>query len=174
MSQDLRYPIGRPEVKELTGAERAAAIETIAETPARLRAALAGLTPEQLDTPYRPEGWTVRQLAHHVPDSHLNAYVRFKLALTEDEPAIKSYEEALWAELPDTRNTPVEVSLTLLDAVHQRWVNLLRALGPDDFRRTMSYPGRGRITLDHLLCIYAWHGPHHVAHVTGLRERMGW
>lgn len=174
MSEDLRYPIGRPVKKDLTDAERAQAIDAIAETPARFRQALAGLTEEQLDTPYRPEGWTVRQLAHHVPDSHLNAYLRIKLALTEDEPTIKTYEEALWAELPDTRNTPVEVSLTLLEAVHHRLDNLLRALGPEDFRRPMNHPEQGRITIDHLLCIYSWHGPHHVAHITKLRERMGW
>ena len=174
MSEDLRYPIGRPVKKDLTDAERAEAIDKIAETPARFRQALAGLTPEQLDTPYRPEGWTVRQLAHHVPDSHLNAYIRSKLALTEDEPTIKTYEENLWAELPDTRNTPVEVSLNLLEAIHTRLDNLLRSLSPDDFRRPMNHPEQGRITIDHLLCIYSWHGPHHVAHVTKLRERMGW
>lgn len=172
---DLSYPIGREEEKpELTEAERREAIEVIAETPARFRAAVERLTPEQLDTPYRPGGWTVRQLIHHLPDSHVNAYIRFKLALTEDEPTIKPYDQALWADLPDSRTTPVEVSLTLLDSVHQRWVEVLRAMKPEDFRRALNHPERGRLTLDAMLNSYAWHSRHHVAHVTSLRERLGW
>jgi len=172
---DPRYPIGRAEMeKELSPERRRELIGLIEETPARLREAVTGLNPEQLDTPYRPGGWTVRQLVHHVPDSHLNAYVRFKLALTEDEPAIKTYEEARWAELPDSRSVPVEVSLALLDALHRRWVALLRALPVADFQKTLKHPDWGIINLDELLGLYAWHGRHHVAHVVSLRERMGW
>ena len=172
---DLRYPTGRyRKVAELAPEEREAAIEAIAATPVRLRAAILGLTPEQLDAPYRPGGWTVRQLLHHVPDSHLNAYIRFKLALTEDNPPIKIYNEALWAELEDSRSTPVEVSLALLEALHDRWVRLLRSLTPEDFARTTEHPDHGPMTLDSLLALYAWHGRHHVAHITRLRHRMGW
>ncbi|OFV90830.1 MAG: metal-dependent hydrolase [Acidobacteria bacterium RIFCSPLOWO2_12_FULL_65_11] len=132
-------------------------------------------TPDQIETPYRPGGWTVRQVVHHVPDSHLHAYARFKLALTEHEPTIKPYDEAKWAELPDTQTVSPEVSLTLLEALHQRWVALLRSLSPADYRRTFRHPDRGRVlTLDEVLGIYAWHGRHHVAHITALRQRQGW
>lgn len=172
---DLRYPVGRfAKDPEVTPEKIRGWIDSIDAVPGALRSALAGLSPEQLDTPYRPGGWTVRQVAHHVPDSHLNAYVRFKLALTEDEPTIKPYEEARWAELADTRETPLEVSLALLEALHRRWVTLLRSLEPPDFGRRLVHPELGRLTLDHVLQIYAWHGRHHVAHVTALRERMGW
>ena len=172
---DLRYPIGKARLEARLGdGERQELIDQIAEAPARLRAAVKGLTPEQLDTPYRPGGWTVRQVAHHVPDSHLNAYVRFKLALTEEEPPVKLYEEARWAELPDTRDVPVEVSLALLENLHRRWVSLLRSLPATDFERTLRHPDHGVLNLNQLLGIYAWHGRHHVAHVTALRERMGW
>ena len=176
MDTDLKYPIGKwiwP-TQSLSDADRRSAIRDIAETPHNIRAAVKGLSGKQLDTPYRPGGWTVRQLVHHVPDSHLNAYVRFKLALTEDNPTIKTYDEARWAELEDSRSTPVEVSLALLEAVHHRWVILLRSLGPEDFARTFNHPEHGPMTLDSLLALYAWHGRHHVAHVTALRERMGW
>ncbi|HEX7186031.1 MAG TPA: bacillithiol transferase BstA [Thermoanaerobaculia bacterium] len=172
---DLRYPVGEEVVKdELTEDERRAAIAVLAETPARLRAAVEGLNPEQLDTPYRPGGWTVRQVVHHVPDSHMNAYIRCKLALTEDEPTIKPYDQDRWAVLADTRTTPIEVSLVLLDTLHRRWVDLLRSMRPEDFRRSLQHPERGRMTLDTVLNAYAWHSMHHVAHITGLRERMGW
>ena len=172
---DLRYPTGRfRKVASLTPEEREAAIESIAATPVRLRAALLGLTQEQLDTPYRPEGWTVRQVVHHVPDSHMNAYVRFKLALTEDNPAFKTYDEAKWAELEDGKSAPIEVSLALLDSLHDRWVRLLRSLGPEAFERTLNHPDHGPMTLDSLLGLYAWHGRHHVNHITRLRNRMGW
>ena len=176
MSEDLlRYPIGHPaQNPELTEAERTQSIAIIEACPAQMRQALSGLTQEQLDTPYRPGGWTLRQVAHHVPDSHMNAYVRFKLALTEDEPTIKPYDEARWAELHDTRTTPVEVSLVLLEALHRRWADLLHTLRPEDFRRTLRHPDKGRLTLDQMVDLYAWHGSHHVAHVTSLRERMGW
>jgi uncharacterized damage-inducible protein DinB len=172
---DLRYPVGRFRRPEsLDEAERRRAIDAIAGTPAKLRAALAGLTDVQLDTPYRPDGWTVRQVVHHVPDSHMNAYVRFKLALTEDEPTIKPYDEARWAELPDTRETPIESSLALLDRLHDRWVRLLRAMSVDDFARRLRHPEMGVQRLDQVLALYDWHGRHHVGHVTSLRERMGW
>jgi uncharacterized damage-inducible protein DinB len=173
---DLRYPIGPFRFEgEMTDARRARCIEEIAAAPAAVRAAVAGLTAQQIETPYRPDGWTVRQVVHHLPDSHLNAYTRFKLALTEDEPTIKPYEEARWAELPDTRTVPLEVSLALLDALHERWVALLRSLGAAQYARTFRHPQSGRtMTLGETLALYAWHGRHHVAHVTALRERQGW
>jgi DinB family protein len=172
---DFSYPIGRFSFPESsTPEQRRQWIDEIAKAPARLRAAVAGLTPEQLDTPYRPGGWTVRQVVHHLPDSHINSYVRFKLALTEEEPTIKPYDEALWAELPDTPATPVEVSLTLLDSLHGRWVPLLGSLSEADFARQFRHPELGMVRLDRNLALYAWHGRHHVAHITSLRERMGW
>jgi len=172
---DLRYPIGKPKWENnLTEARRAAFIQTIAEAPQKLREAVRGLSPGQLDTPYRPGGWTVKQVVHHLPDSHLNAYVRFKLALTEDRPTVKPYEEDRWAELPDTFNTPIEVSLALLENLHLRLVHLLRALPADAWGRTLHHPQNGEMTLDQMLSLYAWHGRHHVAHVTTLRDRMGW
>lgn len=147
----------------------------IAAAPDQLRAAVAGLSPAQLDTPYRPNGWTVRQVVHHLPDSHLNAYTRIKLALTEEEPTIKPYEEARWAELPDARTGPVELSLALLEFLHQRWLLLLRNLAAADFARQFRHPEHGRMfALDEALALYAWHGEHHVAHITSLRRRMGW
>ncbi len=171
---DLQYPIGRStRVTTLTPAQRAECIEQIAAAPTLLRRAVAGLDEQQFDTPYRPGGWTVRQVVHHLPDSHLNAYVRCKLALTEDVPTIKPYDQARWAETPDA-GAPVEVSLALFDALHRKWVLLLRGLGPDDFARRFNHPESGPTTLDTVLAMYAWHGRHHVAHITGLRERMGW
>lgn len=172
---ELRYPIGKFNMEaRITESQRGDLIAAIAQAPAQLRAAVAGLSPQQLDTPYRPGGWTVRQVVHHVPDSHLNAYVRFKLALTEQEPTIKPYDEAAWAELADSRATPIEVSLTLLDSLHQRWVALWRALQPADFVRTFRHPELGVLNLETLLRLYEWHGRHHTAHITSLRERMGW
>jgi uncharacterized damage-inducible protein DinB len=172
---DLRYPIGpfAMEHEPLSEEQRRSFIDQIAETPQRLAEAVAGLSPERLDTPYRPGGWTARQVAHHIPDSHINAYCRVKLALTEAEPTIQTYEESEWAKLPDTAATPVAVSLELLDALHRRWVTLLRSLGGSDFRRTARHPSWGLITVDFLVAQYAWHGRHHVAHITSLRERMG-
>jgi len=176
MSEDLRYPVGKWVMPsgELTANQRSELIAQIAKTPASLRRAVEGLTEEQLDTPYRPGGWSVRQVAHHVPDSHLNSYIRFKLALTEDEPSIKTYHEDLWAELADSRATPVEVSLVLLESLHRRWVILLRSIGEADWSSKLRHPEVGTITLDQLLSLYGWHGRHHVAHVTTLRQRMGW
>ncbi len=172
---DLSYPIGKfkPE-SNLSPERRTELIAQIAEAPARMRAAVQGLSPQQLDTPYRPQGWTVRQVVHHVPDSHMNSYMRFKLALTESEPTIKPYEQQLWAELADSRQTPVETSLTLLECLHQRWVLLLKSMADGDWQRTFRHPELGIMRLDTNLALYAWHGRHHVAHITGLRERMGW
>ena len=173
----LSYPTGRfhrPK-RPLETTERRQMIDAIAHTPDAIRAAVRGLSDQQLDTPYRPEGWTVRQVVHHVPDSHLNAYVRFKLALTEDVPTIKPYDEAEWAKLSDVRDTPVETSLTLLAALHERWVRLLRAMTPSDFGRQLNHPDwDAPLSLDMVLALYAWHGPHHTAHITKLRQRMGW
>jgi len=172
---DLRYPIGKFHFDgPLTEDQKKKALDDVASTPANLRAAVKGLSDTQLDTPYRPGGWTVRQVVHHVPDSHLNSYVRFKLALTEDEPTIKPYAEDRWAELADTKATPVEVSLTLLDSLHDRWVRLLRSLTPEDWKRTFRHPELGVMTLERTLALYAWHGRHHVTHITSLREREGW
>jgi uncharacterized damage-inducible protein DinB len=173
---DLRYPIGKFAYDgAMTDARRAACVARISAAPAALRAAVAGLSDAQLDTPYRPDGWTVRQVVHHVPDSHLNAYVRMRLALTENVPTIKPYEEARWAELPDARTLPVEVSLALLEALHVRWTALLRTFGAVEGARQLRHPEHGRLmTIDELLALYAWHGEHHVAHVTSLRDRSGW
>ena len=177
---DLQYPIGKftwnrsGEGLLASEAERQQWLADIAETPARLRVAVAGLTEAQLDTPYRPDGWTVRQLVHHLADSHLNSYVRFRLALTEDEPTIKPYDQEHWANLSDARTAPAELSLTLLDTLHQRWVLLLRSLKPEDFSRALKHPELGRVTLEKYLAMYAWHGKHHVAHITNLRQRSGW
>ncbi|MFZ0736887.1 MAG: putative metal-dependent hydrolase [Candidatus Acidiferrales bacterium] len=175
MTEDLRYPIGKFHAPaSISEADRAKLIDDIEAAPALMRAAVAGLSPEQLRTPYRDGGWTVLQLVHHVPDSHMNAYVRFKLALTEDEPTIKPYEQARWAELADSEKTPAETSLALLDSLHKRWVTLLRSLSPADWSRNFRHPELGVIALDRNLALYAWHGKHHVAHITSLRERKGW
>jgi hypothetical protein len=176
---DLRYPIGKfewvpPENDRQMAKRRAHYIEVLASLPDNLRVAIRGLSADQLDTPYRPEGWTVRQVVHHVPDSHMNAYVRFKLALTEEQPAIKPYQEGEWAKLSDSLTTPVEVSLQLLAALHIRWVELLRAMEPADFARTLKHPEHGVLLLDQMLAMYAWHSAHHTAHITSLRKRMGW
>ena len=173
---DLRYPIGKFVYDgKMTDARRAEGVARIAAAPAGFRAAVAGLNDTQLDTPYRPEGWTVRQVVHHVPDSHINAYTRIRLALTEDTPTIKPYEEARWAELPDARSLPVEISLGLLEALHARWVPLLQRLGAVEGARPFRHPEHGRMmTIDELVAMYAWHGEHHIAHITGLRARMGW
>ena len=173
---DLRYPVGKFNWDApINDSDLPVLIAAIAETPAALRGAVAGLSPDQLATRYRPGGWTVKQVVHHVPDSHLNAYTRFKLALTEDEPTIKPYNEAAWAELPDSRKVPIAVSLDLLDALHLRWVALLRSMNPADFNRALRHPEHGRVfTLKQMLGLYAWHGRHHVAHITSLNKREGW
>jgi hypothetical protein len=172
---DPRFPTGTFQFNaDVTPDMRRRAIDAIRETPAKLRAATRGLNETQLDTPYRDGGWTVRQLIHHVPESHVNAFVRFKLALTEENPTIKPYDEDAWVKLPDVARAPIESSLTLLDALHQRWVTLLEVMKPVDFERPLTHPERGPLTLDYMLQLYAWHGPHHTAHVTTLRSREGW
>lgn len=172
---DPRYPIGKFEMPaSVTPARRQQAMEAISEAPARLRAAASGLDDRQLDTPYREGGWTVRQVIHHVPDSHLNAYVRLKLALTEDKPTIKPYDEAAWANLADSQSTPIEISQMLLDAVHARWDRLWRSLKTEDFARKLIHPEHGERTIDWLLFVYEWHGKHHTAHITELRKQKGW
>ncbi|GAC1413278.1 MAG: bacillithiol transferase BstA [Gemmatimonadaceae bacterium] len=173
---DLRYPIGKFDFDApIREADCPMFITAIAETPGALRSAVAGLARDQLETRYRPGGWTVKQLVHHVPDSHVNAYTRFKLALTEDVPTIKLYDEAAWAELADSRKVPIEVSLDLLDALHLRWVALLRSMEVVDFNRGLRHPEHARVlTLKQILALYAWHGRHHVAHITSLRKREGW
>jgi hypothetical protein len=172
----LRFPIGRFSYSgSLSPAERLDCIGRIERAPAAVRLAVQGLGEAQLDTPYREGGWTVRQVVHHVPDSHLNAYGRFRLALTEPTPTIRPYHEDRWAELPDARDAPVEVSLALLEALHRRWVLLLRSLAPSDWERRYLHPEHGREwALDEVLAMYAWHGEHHTAHITRLRERLGW
>jgi len=175
MASDLAYPIGKfSPPSEYTPELRASWIDTIASIPIRFRGSVAGLTDEQLDTPYRPGGWTVRQVVHHVPDSHMNAYVRFKLALTEDVPTIKPYDEAAWATLEDSRTTPIETSLTLLTLIHDRWLRIIRSLDDSGLQRRYRHPDTGNHSLEYMLAHYAWHGLHHTAHVTALRERMGW
>jgi uncharacterized damage-inducible protein DinB len=173
---ELRYPVGKFDFDApVNEADYPKLIAAIAETPVALRSAVAGLTRDQLETRYRPGGWTVKQVVHHVPDSHLNAYTRFKLALTENEPTIKPYDEAAWAELADSRKVPIEVSLDLLDALHLRWVALLRSMDTDDLNRGLRHPEHDRVlTLKQMLGLYAWHGRHHVAHITSLKKREGW
>ncbi len=173
---DLRYPTGKfsPKTGPLGADERAILTDRIAEVPALLEEALGGLSDEQLDTPYRDGGWSPRQLTHHIADSHLNSFIRFKLAVTEENPKICTYEQAPWAETPDVRDVPVSASLAIVRGLHERWVHLLRSLRPDDFGRTVQHPEHGRIDLDFLLQLYAWHGHHHVAHIQGLRARQGW
>ncbi len=173
---DLRYPLGKFDISAaITPAQRTAAIGDIAQLPEKLRSAVADLRVAQLDTPYRPDGWTVRQLVHHVADSHMNAVTRVRLALTEDNPTIKPYDEAKWAELADSTSLAIEPSLQMLDGLHARWVALLRSLGDADFARTVVHPQHGRImSIDVLTALYAWHSRHHVRHVTALREREGW
>lgn len=175
IADPLRYPIGkfsRPEA--LSPQDHKEAIDTLAALPENLRSAVGDLSPQQLDTPYREGGWTVRQLVHHVVDSHLNAYVRIRLALTEDWPTIKPYDEALWAALSDARTAPVGVSLELLDALHRRLVLLLESLTEADWQRGYAHPESGRQTIAQVIALYDWHSRHHVAHVTELRKRMGW
>lgn len=174
METDLKYPIGTFNFTgEITGSVTTAWINDIAELPRLLREAVRNLDDEQLDTPYRPGGWSVRQVIHHVADSHMNAYVRFKLALTEDKPVIKPYEEAKWAELPDY-TLPIEPSLLLIETLHQRWVTVLRELTPADLEKTFIHPESGVVSLGRNIGIYAWHGKHHLAHITSLCSRMGW
>jgi hypothetical protein len=175
MSGDPRFPIGKFQAPDqISAAQRAEYIGAIEACPVQMRAAVKDLSPAQLDTPYREGGWTVRQVAHHVPDSHLNAYVRFKLTLTENEPTIKPYDEAAWANLNDTAGTPVETSLDMLAALHKRWVVLLRGISEEGWKRKFVHPEMSApMALDTYLALYAWHSRHHVAHITELRKRLG-
>lgn len=175
MEVDLRYPVGKADKKgPLTPDERNHMIESLAAAPAAFRAAVAGLSDEQLDTRYRNGGWTIRQVIHHVADSHMNAYIRFRFAVTEAEPTIKPYDEKAWAELADARSAPVEPSLQVIDGIHQRWVILLHSVREIDYNRAMKHPERGLMTLDDTLALYEWHARHHAAHITGLRKERGW
>jgi uncharacterized damage-inducible protein DinB len=172
---DPRYPIGKFTYQHPPDeTQRKQFIDEIEKTPAALRAAVQGLSPQQIETPYRDGGWTVRQVVHHIPDSHMNAYTRFKLALTEDNPTVKLYMEDRWALTPDVQSTPLEVSLSLLDSLHLRWVSLLRAVKPEEWIRTFQHPEMGSMPLQKNLALYSWHGRHHVAHISELRKRMGW
>lgn len=171
----LRYPIGGPRKAEsFTPQERSAAVAGIRELPQSLRSVVAPLTDQQLETPYRPGGWTVRQLVHHVADSHMNAYTRVRLALTEDSPTIFAYEENRWAELEDARAEPVSTSLDLLKALHVRWVRLFSSLDEQDWKRSYMHPANGPQSIEQAAILYDWHGRHHTAHVTQLSARMGW
>jgi uncharacterized damage-inducible protein DinB len=172
---DPRFPIGKfhydgPPNEE----QRRNLISDIEKAPGALRSAVQGLSPQQIETPYREGGWTVRQVVHHVPDSHMNAYIRFKLALTEDEPTIKPYAEDRWAQLSDSQSTPIEVSLVLLDSLHDRFVQMLQGIKLEEWKRTFRHPDLGLMPLEKNLALYAWHGKHHVAHITELRKRSGW
>ena len=170
---DLRYPIGRFRAADAaTPADRAANIEALRRAPEELRAAVSGLSDAQLDTPYREGGWTVRQVVHHLADSHANAYIRVKLALTEDWPTVKTYDEAAWAKLADSRE-PIQGSLAIYEALHSRWVALLNAMGEDDFQKGFNHPKLGRQTLEYSLALYAWHARHHTAHIAGVRASRG-
>ena len=172
---DPRFPIGKFHYEGAPSEDqRRKFIDEIEHMPTAIRAAVQGLSPEQLDTPYREGGWNVRQVVHHVPESHMNAYIRFKLALTEDEPTIKPYAEDRWARLADVQTTPIEVSLVLLESLHTRWVRLLRSLDEEEWKRTFKHPELGPVSLEKNLAIYAWHGRHHTAHITELRKRMNW
>ncbi len=174
--EQLRYPIGKaPRPEHISADDIKKWIDEIAALPAKLRLVVGRLNEEQLDTPYRPDGWTVRQVVHHMADSHMNSFIRFKLALTEDNPTVKPYEEAAWGELPDAKNFPVEPSLEILDGLHKRWVALLAGMSEDDLEKTFFHPGyKTTNSLAKTICLYHWHGFHHLAHITGLIERSGW
>ena len=175
MSDDLRYPVGKFRFPDSSSdSERETLLQQIADTPSKLREAVAGLDDDQLATPYRPDGWTVRQVVHHLADSHMNSYVRFKLAATEDTPTVKGYDEAIWAGLEDAQNAPVETSLQLLESLHERWLQFLRSLDAEGLARTFKHSELGSVTIAQNIALYAWHGRHHVGHITALREREGW
>jgi len=172
---DLAYPIGRFQMPDrINDSTRETFVNLIETTPIALRNAVQGLDDQQLDTPYRPGGWTIRQVVHHLPDSHMNAYIRFKLALTEQQPTIRPYDEALWAQISDALSGPVQLSVDLLTCLHARWIISIRSLPASAFDRTFKHPDLGVMSLNQQLALYAWHGPHHVAHITNLVARSGW
>ncbi len=174
MSEDLSFPIGKyKKVREITPEQRKQFIREIAELPNNLREMVKNMSEEQIDSPYRPAGWTVRQVVHHVGDSHLNSFIRFKLALTEKNPTIRPYAEDLWAETAEYK-MPVDVSLNLIDSIHRRWVALLESMSDEDFARTLNHPQTGVWSLENLLGMYVWHGKHHTAHINNLKKRNGW
>lgn len=173
--EDLRYPIDKYQPQPFSEKQLEEWLIDITNLPQHLENAVLNLDETQVNTPYRPEGWTVKQLVHHVADSHMNAYIRFKLGLTEDNPTIKPYNEAAWATLSDTRNLPFNLSITILHALHARWVEILKAINIDEWNRTVFHPEQKKeVTLWYLLGMYAWHSRHHTAHITALRERMKW
>ena len=175
LQTDLRYPIGKfARPQQINTVQLQEWIGEIEALPENLATAVGGLNDDQLDTRYRPEGWSVRQVVHHLADSHMNSYVRYRLALTEQTPRIKSYDESAWAELPDARTSPIQTSLNLLFALHRRWGLLLRSMSPQQFERDFEHPERGVLRLDTATAMYAWHSRHHVAHITRLRQRSGW
>jgi hypothetical protein len=175
MTEDLRYPIGKYSTQPFSGKLLGEWLTDIKFLPQHLENAILNLDEAQLDTVYREGGWTVKQVVHHVADSHMNAYMRFKLGLTENNPTIRPYDEAAWAEMDDTKNLPVNISITLLHALHVRWYEILRNLQPEDFNKTIFHPEHKKeMTLWYLLGMYSWHSRHHVAHITSLRERMNW
>lgn len=174
MSENLSFPIGKFKPNEVTEVLRQQYIETIAELPNKLRDAVKGLSEEQLETQYRPEGWTVKQVVHHVADSHSNSLIRFKLALTEDTPPIKPYMEDKWAELADSKHAPVELSLNQIDSIHARWTLVLKAMSAEDFDRNLFHPEHGEVSLNYMLSLYDWHCRHHLAHITELKKRNNW
>ena len=175
-TEELKYPIGRFKAPAtFTEQQLKGWIEDIGHLPSNVEIAIQHLDEHQLQTPYRPDGWTIQEVVHHLPDSHMNSYIRFKLALTENNPVIKPYEEGLWAELPDVKLTPVNVSVTLLHALHVRWVNLMNNMTAKDFDKTVFHPERKKeIALKEMVALYAWHGQHHLMHIVRLKERMGW
>ena len=171
----LRYPVGRfNKVSLLNPSERKEMIQVIEDHPSKLRRAVNNLSEEQLDTPYRPEGWTVRQVVHHVVDSHLNSYIRFKWTLTENQPLIKTYNQTAWAELPEAKSGPIDMSLIMLEGLHRRWVHVLKNMSGEDFQAKLEHPEWGLIPLDTMLALYEWHCRHHLRHITALKEKMGW
>ncbi len=174
MSEDIRFPVGQFSSDfEMTKDLRTAFIKTIDDLPSAIRTAIDGLNDEQLDTRYRSEGWTIRQVVHHIADSHMNSYCRFRLAMTEEFPTIKGYHEDLWAELPDNK-LPVEPSMKIIEGVHTRWAAMLNAMSDEDFARKLNHSESGEWALDKMLGLYDWHSKHHTAHITSLRERKGW
>ncbi|MGI8495723.1 MAG: YfiT family bacillithiol transferase [Pyrinomonadaceae bacterium] len=175
MNEDLKYPIGNFQPpQEVTSEMRDEFIQTIEELPSKFHDAVDDLDDNQLDTPYRPEGWTVRQVVHHIADSHINSFCRFKLGLSEETPTIKPFDEASWAEMNDSAFAPVDLSLNIIDGVHARWALLLKSMSGDEFERKINHPERGEMTLNNLLALYDWHGKHHTAHIMRLRERNDW